>query len=409
MKLGNISQTIVPVPNFFVDQKNRTLETFNLYQKSGKSNKVLKKILKLNLNTISSKSHNSSLEKNKERDGICKTSRRIPKFGFKKKSNYYRDCDLLTTFYNLNINKNPRNFTRQWIRMNEEKYIPLYYRNEYNNFQENKKTYFPDIIDVNKPKSVTKKFLTLKCCENYNDYEEYKKKQDIQGFLQPNLREELQTETKNLIDRINMNYDIKKWNKFDSRTTLNRFYQTEYGPLKKVIKHSETLSEKFGRTLKLKALNLSNINNQTKKVIEKSMSNNNIDDDIDNNINEDKYYKTLVKNSENFLLKLKYNNEENPKYNSKDKEFINENKFITKKINKTKLYKDFPSKTREEFNEKKIVKYKSLGKNYKYLGNIKLKDKYGNEDDFKDVLINEDYLKTMWKRPLHKDAYKLHE
>jgi len=37
-----------------------------------------------------------------------------------------------------------------------------------------------------------------------------------------------------------------------------------------VIKHSETLSEKFGRTLKLKALNLSNINNQTKKVIEKS-------------------------------------------------------------------------------------------------------------------------------------------
>ena len=59
--------------------------------------------------------------------------------------------------------------------------------------------------------------------------------------------------------------------------------------------------------------------------------------------------------------------------------------------------------------KKKIIKYKSLKKNYKYLGNIKLKDKYGNEDDFKDVLINEDYLKTMWKRPLHKDAYKLHE
>ena len=38
MKLGNISQTIVPVPNFFVDQKNRTLETFNLYQKTGKNN-----------------------------------------------------------------------------------------------------------------------------------------------------------------------------------------------------------------------------------------------------------------------------------------------------------------------------------------------------------------------------------
>ena len=411
MKLGNISQTIVPVPNFFVDQENRTLETFNLYQKTGKNNKVLKKILKLNLNTISSKSQNSSLEKNKEKgDVICKTSRPIPKFGFKKKSNYYRDCDLLTTFYNLNINKNPRNFTRQWIRMNEEKYIPLYYRNEYNNHKENKTTYFPDIVDVNKPKSVTKKLLTIKCCENYNNFEEYKKKQDIPGFLQPNLREELQTQTKNLIDRINMNYDIKKWNKFDSRTTLNRFYQTEYGPLNRVIKHSETLSEKFGKTLKLKALNLSNINDQTKKVIEKSMSNNDIEKDSDNNLNnEEKYYKTLVQNSENFLLKLKYNNEENPKYNSKDKEFIKENKYITKKLNKTKLYKDFPSKTREEFNEKKIIKYKSLKKNYKYLGNIRLKDKYGKEEDMKDILVNEDYLKTMWKRPLHKDAFKLHE
>ena len=411
MKLGNISQSIVPVPNFFVNQKTRTIETFNLYPKTCKNNSGIKKILKLNLNKASSKSENSSLEKNKETSvTLSKTSRQIPKIEFKKKSNYYRDCDLLTTFYNLNINKNPRNFTRQWIRMNEEKYIPLYYRNEYNNYKENKTTYFPDIVDVNKPKSVTKKLLTIKCCENYNNFEEYKKKQDIPGFLQPNLREELQTQTKNLIDRINMNYDIKKWNKFDSRTTLNRFYQTEYGPLNRVIKHSETLSEKFGKTLKLKALNLSNINDQTKKVIEKSMSNNDIEKDSDNNLNnEEKYYKTLVQNSENFLLKLKYNNEENPKYNSRDKKFIEENKYITSKINKTKLFKEFPSKTREEFNVKKIVKYKNLKKNYKYEGNIKLKDKYENEEVTKDKLIVEDYLKTMWKRPLHKDAFKLHE
>ena len=292
--------------------------------------------------------------------------------------------------------------------MNKEKYIPLYYRNEYNDlYKENKKTYFPDIVDLNKPKSVSKKFLTLNCCENYNNYKDYKMKQNFTEFLQPNLREELQTETKNLIDKINMNYDIKKWNKFDSRVTLNRFYQTEYSPLNRVIKNTETLSEKFGKTLKLKALNLSNINDQTKKVIEKSMNNNDKENDI--NIDEEKYYKTLVQNTGNYLLKLKYNNEENPKYNSKDKEFIKENKYITKRLNRTKLYKEFPSKTREEFNEKKIIKYKNLRKNYKYLGNIQLKDKYGNEEDMKDSLIIEDYLKTMWKRPLHRDAYKLHE
>ena len=401
MKLGNISQTIVPVPNFFADQRTRTLETFSLYPKTVKS----KKITNLHLNSKTPKSHNSSLEKNKGKENIFYKTQ---KYGFKKKSNYYRDYDLLTTFYNLNINKNPRNFTRQWIQMNEEKYIPLYYRNtNFKGIKENNKTYFPDIVDINKPKSV-KRNLTLKCCENYNNYKKYKKQQDILGFLQPNLREEIQSDTKNLIDKINMNYDVKKWDKFDSRTTLNKFYQTEYSPINKVIKRTETLSEKFGKTIQIKALNLSNINEQTKKVIEKSM-NNSRNNAIDNNLNEGKYYKALVKNSGNYLLKLKYNNEENPKYNSKDSEFIKDNKYITQKLNRTLLFKDFPSKTREEFNEKKVIKYKSLKKNNKYFGKVLLQDKYGNDEDIKDKLINEDYLKTMWKRPLHKDAYKLHE
>ena len=34
MKLGNISQSIVPVPYFFMDQKTRPLETFQLYNKT---------------------------------------------------------------------------------------------------------------------------------------------------------------------------------------------------------------------------------------------------------------------------------------------------------------------------------------------------------------------------------------
>ena len=413
MKLGNISQTIVQVPNFFVDQKTRTIEAFNLYQKTSKNNSKIKKILKLKLNSMSSKSQNSSVEKNKEKDSsiLYKTSRQKKEVdSFNRKSNYYRDSDLLTTFYNLNINKNPRNFTRQWIQMNQEKYLPLYYRNNYNlDFKENTKTYFPGIVDMNKPKSVAQKNLTIKCddIENYKKFKEYQKKQDIFGFLNPNLREELQSQTKNLIDKINMNYDIKKWDKFDTRTTFNKFYQTEYSPLNSALKNTETLSEKFGKTLKLKALNLTNINLQTKKVIEKSM--NSTDTENDDNLDEEQYFKTLVSNSGNNLLKLQYNNEENPKYNSRDKKFIEENKYITSKINKTKLFKEFPSKTREEFNVKKIVKYKNLKKNYKYEGNIKLKDKYENEEVTKDKLIVEDYLKTMWKRPLHKDAFKLHE
>ena len=416
MKLGNISQTIVPVPNFFVDQKNRTIETFTIYPKTTSNFNGMKNILKLNLNQEPSKSQNSSFAKNKEKKENKKISnnmtRIFKKYSFNKKpSNYYRDKDLLTTFYNLNINKNPRNFTRQWIQMNQEKYIPLYYRNNNynNNITETNKTYYPEIIDINKPKSVARKkniSLKLNDIENYYNYISYKKQQDIFSFLNPNLRDELQTQTRNLIDKINMNYDIKKWDEFDTRTTSNQFYQTDYGPLYPVIKNEETLSEKFGKTLRLKALNLTNINDQTKKSIEKSMTCNT---ENDFNFDKEKCYKTLIQNSGNNLLRLKYNNALNPEYNLKDKEFIRENKYITKKINKTKLFKGFPSKTREEFNEKKVIKYRSLKKNHKYSGKILLKDKYGNEEDFKDKRIVEDYLKTMWKRPLHKDAFKLHE
>ncbi len=409
MKLGNTSQTIVPVPNFFVDQKNRTLETFHIYNTKNFYTPGIKKIIKLKLNETTS----SSSEKKRTKT-ICQTTRPIPKFSFKKNPHYYRDSDVLTTFYNLNINKNPRNFARQWMEMSKEKYIPLYYRNKYRDLKETNKTSFPDIVDMNKPKSEdknnTRKFLTLKCCENYNNFLEYNNKQNINKLLSPDLRQELQTETKNLIDRINMNYDIKRWNDFDSRVTFNKFFQTQYSPINKVIKNSETLTEKFGKTLKLKALNLHNINPQTRKVIEKSMTNiDNNNDEFYEKVDEEKYYKTLIQNSGNHLLKLKYNNSENPKYNSTDHKFIKENKYITKKLNKTKLYSEFPSKIREEFNVKKFYKIKNLYKNNKYFGNIILKDKYGNEEDMVDKRIEEDYLKTMWKRPLHRDAFKLHE
>ena len=66
MKLGNISQTIVPVPNFFVDQKNRTLETFHIYNTKNFNTPGLKKIIKLKLNETTS----SSSEKNRTNENI---------------------------------------------------------------------------------------------------------------------------------------------------------------------------------------------------------------------------------------------------------------------------------------------------------------------------------------------------
>ena len=59
-------------------------------------------------------------------------------------------------------------------------------------------------------------------------------------------------------------------------------------------------------------------------------------------------------------MKLRFNNTNRPSYNLNDREFIWENKAITNRLNRTKLYKDFPSPIREEFIEKRIYKNKRL-------------------------------------------------
>ena len=415
MKLGNISQSIVPVPNFFMDQEFRPLETFHLYNKTD-SNFYKKKLRsKLKIGEISIPNNNSK----KEVDELSLTSSRpFHKFSFKRQnsSSYYRDRDILTTFYNLNINHNPRNFARQWIEKNKEKYIPVYHQKKYPDLTEMKKTYFPDIIDVNninKESHEYKKIMSMKCLDNFYNYKNYKQRENLEEFLYPNLREDIKYNTKNLIDRINMNYDIKKWSDFDSRTTYNRFFQTAYSPLNNVIKNSESLKNKFGKVLKEKALSLKNVNDQTKQVIEKTMNNNEETEENTNlktnEDNDENIADILLDNCTTNLLKLKYNNCEGPKYNVKDKQFINDTKYITKILNRTKLYKDFPSKTREEFNEKYIIIPKPLLKNSKYQGKVILRKKFGKDEDLTDKLIEEDYLQKMWKRPVHEDAYKLHE
>ena len=406
MKLGNVSQTIVPVPNFFIDRKSRNVESFNIYNKTNINKKKKPASLKLNFKT------QLDLE-----DTSSNNSKSIPK-AFKKENTIFRDQDVLTTIYDLNINNNPRFYSRQYLQMNKKKYIPIYYQKKFPNLTQIKETYFPEIVELNKTDNIfqknkkAKKILSLKYLQNYYNFKKYQKDENIEELLSPTLREDIQNDTKNLIDRINMNYDIQKWNDFDSRKTFNRFFQTAYSPINDVNKNTISIKDKFADIIRQKALCLKTVNNRTKQVLQKSILKN-MEEKLqkeNNDENEEKInYDNLLNNCRNNLLRLTYNNCVSPKYNKKDKLFIDENEYITKRLNRTKLYSEFPSKTREEFNMKKIIKYKSLNKSNKVKGNIILKDKYGNDED--DYLIDKDdyYLKNMWKRPLHKDAFKLHE
>ena len=415
MKLGNISQTIVPIPNFFMDKSSRKLESFNLY----------KKTISKNINSFNRKKKPISLAKKFKtqinlNESSSNSSKSTPKIVFNRENTIFRDNDILTTFYDLNINNNPRAFTRNYQEMNKEKYIPIYYRKNYPNMTQYKETFFPEIIELNNTNKFLKKnkkpikMLSLKPLQELYNFKKYIKGQKIQQVFSPSMREDIQNNTKILIDRINMNYDIRKWNEFDSRITYNRFFQTAYSPLNDVIKNTKSAKDQFSKALKQKALSLKTISNKSKEIIKKSIIQNSIEEFFKKENSEEKYdeisFDSLLENSHSNLLKLKYNNCISPQYNNKDKLFIDENKYLTLRLNKTKLYKEFPSKTREEFNSKKVVKYKSLHKNYSVNGKNISKYKYGT-DIFNNIKNNEDYyyLKQMWKRPLHKDAFKLHE
>ena len=378
MKLGNVSQSIIPVPKFFLNK--RSIDLFTSYYPT----------------------EINSSERNSRR--LKKKSKNSPNNGRNK--SYYRAKDLLSLNCDLNINLNPRPFTRQATEDNKRKYIPLYHRKKYKDNAELKETYFPNIVDMNKNKTI---YNSTKQ-SGLQKYKEYKNKTNIEELINPGLREDIMHNTKNLIERINMNYDIKQWNDFDSRTTFNRFHQTAYSPLTNVIQNNISDKDAFSSTLREKALTLKTISNKAKESIHRALIQKELEknmNDCEEKINKEKSDILLNNNRKNFL-KLRYNNHEAPQYNKKDKKFILENKMITDEINRTKLYKNFPSSIRGEFHEKKFYKNKKQLKLNEF-DNSKgfiTKEKYG----YKNINSNGDELTScvdqMWIRPIHKDAFK---
>ena len=107
----------------------------------------------------------------------------------------------------------------------------------------------------------------------------------------------------------------------------------------------------------------------------------------------------MLETNRSNLLNLRNNNVEPIQYSLTDANFIDQNKWITNTINNTKLYKDFPSKTRMEFNEKKLIPKKK----FKIVNpNLVTNENYGFKKEEDRINKND-----LWKRPLHKDAYKL--
>ena len=351
MKLGNVSQAVVPVPNFFLntDEKN---QTFLL----------------------------GKLKQNKRKN---------------RSKSYFRDDDLLISCVDLNLNRNPRGGILKFD-LNQQRYIPIYNRGHYPSNSEEKNTYFPAIIDNSRIPKTHKNIDE----NSYENYREFMNKTNLHKFFNSDMREDIMHNTHTLLDRINANYDLDKWAGFDSRTTFNRFYQTAYSPLTDFIKRNGSIKDKFSSTLRDTAMSLKTVSEKAKQVLSKTMLSKDNEGFNKPNNRMEQIDEMLLACRTN-LLRLKYNNKEPFEYNKEDQKFIDENKYITKTLNKTKLYKDFPSKTRMEFEEKKIIIPK---KKFKIIDDSQLVSKNKYKFNERELFNCRD---KMWARPLHKDAYEL--
>ena len=363
MKLGNVSQTIVQVPKFFYDT-TREIDAF-------KSNYR-------HMHTI----------KNEHRH-----------FSFS-------DSRILQTNLDININNNPR-LIKDTEKFNKELYLPLHKRFFTPNFKIIKKPAEEIAIKKYNPKhKIIKKFLN------------YKKKMNINETLCPKVREELMSNTYNLIDRINNDYDLTLYSNFDSRVTLNKHLNKRYSILPYNHKDYKFKTDKeiFRKVLTNKINSLRTINPKVKEIIQKLNNKKNLylrnEENKKNPERIKRQINSLLLNCHTNYLKLKYNNRENFFYNKQDQQFIDKYQSLTSRINNNKksvLYNEFPSKTRMEFGilRKKILNPKKILKNFSEDTDnsfIQNRKEYGT-DTYN--ILYKNLTKNMWNRPLHEDAFKL--
>lgn len=252
MKLGNTSQSKVPVPNFFLNKDLKQLETFDISE--GKR--------------------------------------------------YFREKDLFRQTKDLNFCNNPRNFHRKYEKVNREKYFP-----DLTNLNSILK-----IHPHSQTKRLFNNNFTSPKANTYNNFRSFVEKTNVSNYTNPDLRNEIRGNLNVLINKLNDVYDLDKWATTDTRTnflqtnsehfnnnnknfnknsyynnsnysTSNEFY---FNTKTEMNKFNETDADKFKTILKQKINNMS-IDNNTKTRLTKNM-------DKFNDSSTDKFYKPKATN-----------------------------------------------------------------------------------------------------------------
>jgi hypothetical protein len=206
MKLGNTSQSVVPVPNFFYTRSLVDRETFHI-----------------------------STEKR-----------------------YFREKDLFSKTRDMNFCNNTRNFHRKYEEFNKTKYIPIHHQTKAHTH--------PDLeeLPLRRKNPFDEKEGTLKPIENIKNMKDFIHRTNTMNYTNPELREEIRNNIGNLLDRINSNLNTKKFDEYDTKAIFNKTIEINYTPITLFNLNNESESTKFKNILKRKLESMTTIHEDAK-------------------------------------------------------------------------------------------------------------------------------------------------
>lgn len=310
MKLGNTSQTQVPVPNFYMTKSVIEMDVF------------------------------------KTKTDMKRT---------------FREKDLFRQTKDINLSNNFRNKQKMFEEYNKTKYIAIHKRDNYNKL----------LPEIQKKPNTSNKYL-----EEYDKFQSYMYKTDISNFTNPNLRENIRSNINSLIERINSNYDMDKWNSISSRPVFQKFTQETYSDVTTYNQNNQTESENFRNTLSEKLRTMSNFGNEkNKQNILKSF--NKITD-----INKEK--------KQGFITALRSTSVYDTRkceLSSDEQAMQNQNTSVYERFKDTQSFKDFPSPTRTEYSKK-------VGEKYSFLRRKNVEDNTIDNEKFDTIKHNAAFGET---------------
>lgn len=178
------------------------------------------------------------------------------------KKRYFREKDLFRLTGDLNNSNNPRNNHRKFEEFNRTKYIPIHKQLAISSKKDAEVFYLKN--------SFNEKEKELRPVEDYKNLATYLKKTNTATYTNPELRQEIKNNISGLLDRINSNIDLNKYNQKDTKALFDKTIELKYTPLTLYNSKNENESTKFKNSIKAKLQSMSQINRQAKqKALEK--------------------------------------------------------------------------------------------------------------------------------------------